>query len=116
MTKPADKEDRKQQQLRRLGTQNPICVACGESDPSVLELHHIAGRKHDDDLSIVCANCHRKLLNSQRDRASGGLQRPGGQSAHLGHYLLGIADLLEMIVSTLRKFGARLITESSKEG
>src|SRR5579862_8863163 len=102
MTKPADREDRKQQQLRRLGTQNPICVACGEPDASVLELHHIAGRKHKDDLSIVCANCHRKLSNIQRGRPSEYIQRSDGQSAHLGHYLLGLADLLEMIVSTLR--------------
>src|ERR1700693_545858 len=61
MTKKFDEEDRKQQRLRRLGTQNPRCVVCGESDPAVLDLHHIAGRKHSDDVSIVCANHHRKL-------------------------------------------------------
>jgi len=78
MAKKFDAEDRRQQQLRRLGTQNPICVGCGELDPAVLELHHIAGRKHSEDLSIVCANCHRKLSDKQRDHVPPGPTPPKG--------------------------------------
>ena len=114
MTKRTDEEDRRQQRLRRLGTQTPICVACGESDPAVLELHHIAGRAHDDDESIVCANCHRKLSDKQRDHSHGGPTPVEGQSARMGHYLLGLADLLAMVVHTLRKFGALLISQSQQ--
>jgi hypothetical protein len=114
MTKEMDEEDRRQQRLRRLGTQDPICVACGESDPAVLELHHIAGRKYDDDVSIVCANCHRKLSDKQRDHVPLGRTQSDGQSARIGHYLLGLAALLVLIVETLRKFGTRLIAESKR--
>jgi hypothetical protein len=114
VTKQMDEEDRKQQRLRRLGTQNPLCVACGESDPAVLELHHIAGRKYDDAGSIVCANCHRKLSDKQRDHVPPGRTQSDGQAARVGHYLLGLADLLALIVDTLRKFGARLIAESRR--
>jgi hypothetical protein len=115
MTKPTDAEDRKQQRLRRLGTQAPSCVACGETDPTVLELHHIAGRRHDDDQSIVCGNCHKKLSDGQRDRAtSPGSVAADAESARLGHYLLGLADLLVMVAAALRKFGARLVTESDR--
>jgi hypothetical protein len=114
VTKQMDKEDRRQQRLRRLGTQDPICVACGESDPAVLELHHIAGRKYDDDESIVCANCHRKLSDKQRDHSPSVQTQSDGQSALMGHYLLGGADLLALIVDTLRKFGTRLIAESRR--
>jgi hypothetical protein len=115
MTRRMDEEDRRQQRLRRLGTQTPICVGCTESDPAVLELHHIAGRKYDDDESIVCANCHRKLSNRQRDHIPSGRTQPDGQSARMGHYLLGLADLLALIVVTLRKFGTRLIAESRRD-
>jgi hypothetical protein len=112
MTKRVDDQDRKQQQLRRLGTQNPICVVCGEADPAVLERHHVAGRKHDDDLATVCANCHKKLSNKQHGHVSQAPTEPMGQLAKIGYYLLGLADLFAMIVEALRKFGACLIRQS----
>jgi len=113
MAKQLDAEDRKQQQLRHLGTQKPICRTCGESHPATFERHHIAGRKHDDDEALVCANCHRKLSDKQRDHAPRGLNEPVGQTGKIGHYLLGLADLFEMIVEALRRFGAWLIGEGN---
>ena len=103
MTKRVDEEDRKQQRLRRLGTQAPICAACGETHPAVFEQHHIAGRKQSDDVARVCANCHRKLSDKQRDHVPNGSREPVGPLAGIGHYLLGLADLLAMIVEALRK-------------
>jgi hypothetical protein len=109
MTKKFDEEDRKQQRLRRLGTQNPRCVVCGESDPAVPDLHHIAGRKHSDDVSVICANHHRKLSDKQRDH----WQQPGSEPQSflvtVGHYLLGLADLLLMIAKSLAEFGRQLL-------
>jgi hypothetical protein len=109
MTKLMDDEDRRQQRLRRLGTQNPICVACGESDPAVFEQHHIAGKRHSDDVALVCANCHRKLSDKQRNHVQAGTAPPKRSSATIGHYLLGLADLLALIVEALRNFGAFLL-------
>jgi hypothetical protein len=114
MTKRRDAEDRRQQQLRRLGTQHPCCTTCAESDPVTLERHHIAGRKNHDDEAIVCANCHRKLSNKQRSHAPTASAEPAGKLGRIGHYLLGLADLFAMIVETLRKFGAWLIAESQR--
>lgn len=114
MTKCLDDEDRKQQRLRRLGTQTPSCVTCGESDAAVLEQHHIAGNKHSDDVSIVCANCHRKLSNKQRDHDRSTSRKTVGPLGGLGHYLLGLADLFAMIAEAFRKFGAWLIGESQR--
>jgi hypothetical protein len=117
MTRRTDEEDRRQQRLRRLGPENPICVGCGEPDPAVLELHHIAGRKYDDDLAIVCANCHRRLSDKQLDHASSRRRQPTkNHLATTGHYLLGLAWLFVMIGETLRKLGARLIAESGRDG
>jgi hypothetical protein len=100
-----DYEARKQRALRRLGTDNPICVACGHNQWQCLELHHIAGQKHHDDLSIVCRNCHRFLSDGQRDHPPS--QTP---DSAVGRYLLGLADLFGLIAERLREFGRVLIS------
>ena len=115
MTKPhLDHEDRLEQQYKRLRTRSPRCVTCAESNPFCLELHHIAGRKHHEDLSIVCRNCHRKLTDLQKDHAPEGTE-PMGLLATIGHYLLGLCDLLAMVVTTLRQFGKSLIEAARRQ-
>lgn len=114
MTTQRDAEDRRQQRLRRLGTKTPICVGCGESDPAVLDLHHIAGRAHHDDVAILCANCHRKESDKQRDHCSVPSPAAESASAKLGHYLMGLGDLMCEVGPTLREFGTRLIKESKR--
>ena len=109
-----DHEDRVEQRYRILRTREPICVGCGELHPFCLELHHIAGRKHHDDVSIVCRNCHRKLTDLQLDHAPAGFTETSGDAATVGHYLLGLCDLLAMIIETLREFGKSLIGESKR--
>ena len=112
MTKRIDEEDRTQQRLRRLGTRSPCCVGCGETNPAVFEQHHIAGRKHSDDTATLCLNCHRKLSDKQRDHVPPGSNDPIGPLAGIGHYLLGLADLLALIVEALRKFGTWLMGQA----
>ena len=109
-TRP-DKNDRLEQQYRRLGRRDPACLTCGESDPNCLELHHIAGHKHHDDLGIVCRNCHRKLSNEQHDHADTTALRSARAHSDIGHYLLGLADFLQMIVHALRTFGKKQLGE-----
>ena len=108
-----DKDDRLEQQYRRLGTRNPICVCCAEQDPSCLELHHVAGRRQHEDVSIVCRNCHRKLSDQQLDHVPPVAEEPSGQWAVIGHYLLGLCDLLAMVIAALRNFGEWLLSESN---
>ena len=115
MTKRTDEEDRNQQRLRRLGTNNPICPGCGETHPATFEGHHIAGKKRHADVAPVCANCHRKLSSTQRDHVPSGPVKPNGPLAVIGHYMLGLADLFAMIVETLRRFGLWLIAQSQQE-
>lgn len=115
MTKPPlDHEDRLEQQYRRLGTRQPSCVGCSESDPFCLELHHIGSKKQHEDLSIICRNCHRKLTDQQHDHVPPMTLEPSGELAKIGRYLLGLCDLLAMVVATLRKFGERLLNESKR--
>ena len=114
MTKKRDSGDRRQQKLRKLGMQNPRCAICNESDPCTLELHHIAGQKHSDDTAIICANCHRKLSDKQRDHVPPDSREPAGQLGVIGHYLMGLADLFSMLAEALRKFGTWLIGQATQ--
>lgn len=111
-TRP-DSETRKEQALKRLGTRYPSCTVCGETDPRCMELHHIAGQKHHDDLAIVCRNCHRKLSDDQRDHP---VDMPGQNPmlATIGHFLMGLADLFRLLAATLVAFGKSLIDEAQK--
>jgi hypothetical protein len=112
--KPADRDDRLEQQYRRLGTREPMCVICSESNPLCLEMHHVAGQKHHSDLAIVCRNCHRKLTDQQHDHVRTPAYTTGAKLDTIGRYLLGIADLLAMIVATIRQFGEWLIEQARK--
>jgi hypothetical protein len=117
MTKHLDREDRLERHYRRLGTRNPVCAGCGKHDPEhpeIYELHHVAGKSQHGDVSIKCANCHRTLSDLQKDHVPPG-SKPTGKTATIGHYLLGLADILAMIVQTLREFGAWLIGEAQRE-
>lgn len=107
--KPPDADDRLEQQYRRLGTRNPVCLGCGELNPFCLELHHLAGQKHHDHVGITCRNCHRKTTDQQHDHIPPSATEPSGQLATIGRYLLGLADFLLMIVEALRDFGRTLI-------
>lgn len=116
MPKQLDHGDRLEQQFKRLGTRQPICVGCAESDPFCLELHHVAGRKHHEQLSIVCANCHKKLSAKQLShppQSTTPTIAAGQQKMEtIGRFLVGLADLLAMIVEALKGFGGWLIVES----
>jgi len=115
MTKHLDREDRLERHYRRLGTRNPVCVTCAKRDPEhpeIYERHHIAGRSQHDDEAIECANCHRTLSDKQKDHVPPGPSQPSGTMATIGHYLLGLADMLAMIVETLKAFGTWLISEA----
>ena len=103
-----DRERRRQRRLEKLGTDDPHCAGCGTGDDRMLELHHIAGRKHDDTLVIVCGNCHQVLSDDQRDHPKARLGADPFLVA-VGNFLLGLADMLRLIVERLAEFGTALI-------
>jgi hypothetical protein len=99
-------ERRKQSVLRRLGTDDPRCAICGESDWRCLERHHLAGQVYDDLGVILCRNCHRKV-SAPHENAAAPIDPP--LLERIGHLLLGLAKLAELIVPKLREIGAELI-------
>lgn len=109
-----DSEARRQRRLRKLGSNNPICGTCGEKDYRCLELHHVADHDRDEMMVTICSNCHRKVSDDQKDHpAFSAAADPTFDT--IGHFLLGLADLLALIVERLIKFGHVLIGMASPQ-
>jgi hypothetical protein len=102
-----NRERRRQRALERLGSNNPRCVVCGCDDPLALELHHLAGQSFGDDVAPVCRNCHRRLSDYQKDHVVDQASPPG-EVEPIRRFLLGLADLFEMLVKWLREYAAKL--------
>ncbi len=105
------REARRQRAIERLGTKNPTCAFCAESDPIVLERHHLAGRAYDEDTIIVCRNHHRKLSDRQNDHPEK-IAEPADALEVIAHFLLGLADLFEFLIDKLREFAGQLIEQA----
>lgn len=105
-------EIRKQRALERLGSDHPRCVYCGEADERCLELHHIAGRAYGEECAIVCRNCHRKLSDAQKDHPPALAAGEPPYLEKIGHFLIGLADLLEVLIEKLREYGV-VLTEAA---
>ncbi|MBF34782.1 MAG: hypothetical protein CME85_14630 [Henriciella sp.] len=105
---PLDKEAREERALHRFGTDEPICICCEESDWRCLELHHLAGKDYAEDVAIVCRNCHRKLSDAQYDHLDPAADAVS-QLEIIGRFLMGLADLFELLLERLRDYGAYLI-------
>lgn len=105
------RETRRQAALDRLGTNDPRCVHCGETDWRCLELHHPAGRAYDDFTSIECRNCHRKLSDSPKDYPPK-IGDPPPLPERASHFLFGLADFFLLLAEQLRKFGGELIASA----
>lgn len=108
-----DYERRKQTRLHKLGTNAPRCASCGNSDWRVIEEHHTAGRKNDECVVLVCANCHRILTDRQKDHLR---TEPAADEllVRIGNFLLGLADMLAVILECLYEFGEALLVRANE--
>jgi hypothetical protein len=108
-----DDEHRKQSRLHKLGTNSPRCCICGNADWRVIEEHHVAGRKHDNRVVLVCANHHRILTDDQKDHP-----QPEACAdellAQIGNLILGLVDMLANVLPRLREFGEALIARANE--
>lgn len=105
------RETRKQRRLEKFGTNDPRCAQCGDTRSECLELHHVADRGRDDAKVCVCRNCHRVLSDQQHDHPPFDLSADP-MLATIGHFLLGLVDMLRIIVEKLSEFGLALIVRA----
>ena len=105
-------ERRKQKRLEKLGTNEPRCGTCGEGRWQCIEEHHPADYGRDETTVLVCRNCHRVFSDDQRDHPA---FDPDADPlvASIGHFLLGVADMLTIILAKLSEFGLALIARST---
>jgi hypothetical protein len=99
------------------------CLLCGEPDPevlaerprnslpaSVLEIHHVAGRVNDPDLTVVlCLNCHRRM--SARMPTYGVVlhrEQPGSTPERMVSLLRGLAVFCEQLAISLTAWAHEL--------
>jgi hypothetical protein len=61
---------------------------------------------------IVCRNCHRKVSDDQEDHPSFDAAADPMLQA-IGHFLLGLADLLRLAIEKLSEFGHALIERAT---
>jgi hypothetical protein len=106
------RETRKQRRLEVLGTNEPKCAMCGERDWRCIELHHPSDYARDEATVLTCRNCHRKVSDDQKDHPS---FNPTADATldNIGHFLLGLADMLKIIFERLYVFGLALIERAA---
>lgn len=109
------REVRKQRRLEKLGTNEPRCGMCGENDWRTFDQHHVADHDRDETTVLACANCHRKITDDQKDHPPLSKTADSVLDA-IGHFLLGLADMLRIILPKLREFGLALIARAKVEG
>ena len=100
----------------RLETDTPACAVCGEDRPTILERHHIAGRKYDPATMILCKNHHALITDTQKDFPPN-TDSPSELEC-IGRMLINLAELFRMLVEKLKEFGTYLIemAQSGKVG
>ena len=73
------------------------CEICNsKEEPYNLELHHVAGRKHDFRTITVDKKCHMELSNSQKTWDCRWLQKDQPNNVRLGFLLMGLHDILTL--------------------
>lgn len=107
------RETRKQRRHEALGTNEPRCGTCGENRWQCMEKHHPPGRVRDPDTTVLeCRNCHRVLSDDQRDHPAHNADADKMLDT-IGHFLLGLADMLRIVIERLYAFGLALIERAA---
>lgn len=101
----------KQTRLESLTTNEPACTTCPETHFNCFEMHHVAGKRYDDLTVRQCLNCHAKLTALQKGHPPPVGKEPTFEEV-VGRFLLGLADFFELLITTLREFGEKLIEQA----
>jgi hypothetical protein len=101
----------KQTRLETIMTNEPRCTTCPETHYNCFENHHIAGQRYHDLAARECLNCHAKLTALQKGHPPSGKGEASFEEI-VGRFLMGLADFFELLITTLREFGEKLIEQA----
>jgi hypothetical protein len=116
---PARAARRKTELRERLGAERPVCAYCGYAElvalqrvsRKFLEEHHVLGRNHDPNLTvIVCQNCH-TLLDEYVLDARVDLQAESDPIKRVAMMLRAEALHHAMLADTKRRQAALLLAD-----
>lgn len=99
---------KKRRKFRTHGHEHLVCILCEEDEVLCLIEDHVAGRKHDDTLCLICENCDCKRTADQRCDPPPG-PNPRNVFEVIGRWLLSIASYFQLLKDKLRQFGLFLI-------
>ena len=105
-----EQHTRKQQAHQRLQSRTPKCAICGEADWRCLEKDHLAGRKFTEELIVLCANCHKKRTDSQKDQPPT-VSGPITEQERKGRTVLGVVEHARQLCDLLEPLARELIHE-----
>jgi len=93
------------------------CVLCGyHLDPQNIEMHHVAGRKHDDFMMPVCHNCHQTLSRAQSSWPKEWLSSNQPPEMVMALILRGHSDIDKLKSLQLREISNFYIEKCRREG
>jgi hypothetical protein len=108
---------RKAELCERLGSERPACIYCGYAEIAALRRvphkylrkHHVLGRNHDPDLTVlVCLNCHALLHEDLLPDAEVDLRPEPDPQKRVAKMLRAEAIHFEMFAQSKRKQAALL--------
>ena len=101
----------------RLGDDRPACIYCGYAElvalrrvsSKYLRKHHVLGRNHDPDLTVlVCLNCHALVHDEMLPDAEINLERKSDPIKRVAMMLRAEAVHFEMLAEGKRRQAALL--------
>ena len=100
--------DKKRRKFVAHGHEELVCTICGMDEVLCLIEDHVAGRKHDEALRLLCENCDCVRTADQRADPPPG-PNPRNVFEVIGRWLLSLASYFDLLKDTLRRFGLFLI-------
>ena len=91
------------------------CLLCFDSEPLIIERHHIIGRKHSQATIPVCANCHKRLSRLQSEWRDVWLQSDISTKDKEELGVISLKDILKLFIENYSLDSARkIVQEASK--
>jgi 5-methylcytosine-specific restriction endonuclease McrA len=88
---------------------NLCCFACGETNPDILEKHHLEGRNNSDRLITLCKNCHAIITAEQNKLPPKTRSKRASPKQKQAYSLITIGALRELSGRKIKEHGFEVI-------